>query len=132
MKNSDSYFGSLPTDQIGDALHNKVDQFYNFMNQSGMFRRMWRSMQHYYGISPTSNAQSDMIRTGGRTGQLGMMKVNHFRNLAQNVIQLVTSQRPAPQPVAANSDAKSQQQVSLAKGILDYYNREKRIERFIR
>jgi hypothetical protein len=126
------YFGSEPTEKIGSELKAKVDQFYNFMNQSGIFRRMWRSLQHYYGISPGSNAQTDLVRSGGKAGQLAMMKVNHFRNLGQNIIQLTTSSRPSPQPVAANSDAKSQQQVSLAKGILDYYNREKRIERFIR
>jgi hypothetical protein len=121
--NDEIYFGSQPTEKIGSELKAKVDQFYNFMNQSGIFRRMWRSLQHYYGISPGSNAQTDLVRSGGKAGQLAMMKVNHFRNLGQNIIQLTTSSRPSPQPVAANSDAKSQQQVSLAKGILDYYNR---------
>jgi hypothetical protein len=80
-------------------------------------------MSHYFGISPASNAQSDMLRQGGNKGQLSMMKVNHFRNLAQHLVQLTTSQKPAPQPIATNSDAKSQKQVTLAKGVLDYYSR---------
>lgn len=130
--NNDKYFGSLPTEQIGNELKNRVDQFYTFMNQSGIFRRQFRSISHYFGVSPSSNAQTDMIRSGGKSGQLAMMKVNHYRNLGQHLVQLTTSQKPNPQPVATNSDAKSQQQVSLAKGILDYYNREKRIERFVR
>jgi hypothetical protein len=92
------------------------------MSQSGIFRRQYRSMMHYYGISPASNAQTDMVRNGGKAGQLAMVKVNHFRNLGQHLVQLTTSQKPAPQPVATNSDAKSQKQVTLAKGILDYYS----------
>lgn len=92
------------------------------MSQSGIFRRQYRSMMHYYGISPSSNAQTDMVRNGGKAGQLAMVKVNHFRNLGQHLVQLTTSQKPAPQPVATNSDAKSQKQVTLAKGILDYYS----------
>lgn len=102
------------------------------MSQSGIFRRQWRSMSHYFGVSPSSSAQSDMIRSGGKSGQLSMMKVNHYRNLSQHLIQLTTSQKPSPQPIAANSDAKSQKQVTLAKGILDYYSREKRIDRYMR
>lgn len=129
---TDQYFAKQPTDKIGTVLKQKIDRYYIFMSQSGIFRRQYRSQCHYYGISPGSNAQTDMIRSGGKAGQLAMVKVNHYRNLAQHLIQLTTAQKPSPQPIAANSDAKSQKQVTLAKGILDYYSREKRIERFLR
>jgi len=112
---------------IGTNLKEKIDQFYTFMNQSGIFRRQFRSISHYFGVSPSSSAQTDMIRSGGKSGQLAMVKVNHYRNIAQNLVQLTISQKPVPQPIATNSDASSQQQASLAKGILDYYSREKRI-----
>lgn len=102
------------------------------MSQSGIFRRQWRSNCHYYGVSPGSNAQTDMIRAGGKSGQLAMIKVNHYRNLGQHLVQLTTSQKPSPQPIATNTDAKSQKQVTLSKGILDYYSREKRIDRSLR
>lgn len=132
--NNDQYFASpqVQGKNIGTNLKEKIDQFYTFMNQSGIFRRQFRSISHYFGVSPSSSAQTDMIRSGGKSGQLAMVKVNHYRNIAQNLVQLTISQKPVPQPIATNSDASSQQQASLAKGILDYYSREKRIERFIR
>jgi hypothetical protein len=120
---SEKYFATRPINEIGDILKDKIDKYYVFMSQSGIFRRQYRSQLHYYGISPSSNAQTDMIRSGGKSGQLAMVKVNNYRNISQHLIQLTTSQKPAPQPVAANSDAKSQKQVTLAKGILDYYSR---------
>lgn len=58
-----------------------------------------------------------------------MVKVNHFRNLGQHLLQLTTSKKPSPIPIATNSDAKSQKQCTVARGVIEYYNREKRIDR---
>lgn len=129
---AEKYFASLPTNEVGNELRDKVEKYYNFMYNSGIFRRQYRSIMHYYGVSPTTGAQTDMIRPGGKASQLSMVKINHFRNLAQNIIQLATSQRPSPQPVATNTDAKSQQQVSVAKGAVEYYNRLLRIDQLAR
>ncbi len=126
------YFAQKSGKEVGAELKKLVDQYYLFMNTSGIFRRMTISNLHYHGISPNNVSQSDMIRPGGRNGNLAMVKVNHYRNFAQHLINLTTSQRPAPQPIAANTDAKSQEQATLAKGILDYYGREKRVERTLR
>lgn len=126
------YFAKAPINRIGSEIKAKIDQYYNFMNGSGIFRRQYRSSVHYFGVSPTSNAMTDMIRPGGKHGQLAMLKVNHLRNLGQHLLQLTTSQKPSPQPIATNSDAKSQKQATIAKGILDYYSREKRIDRLLR
>lgn len=129
---SDTYFAKQASQKIGNQLKSRIDRYYTFMSQSGIFRRQWRSNCHYFGVSPASNAQTDMIRSGGKSGQLAMIKVNHYRNLGQHLVQLTTSQKPSPQPVATNTDAQSQKQCTLAKGILDYYSRQKRIDRSLR
>jgi len=127
------YFASKEiSSEYGSDLKKLVADYYNFMNTSGIFKRMTLSNLHYHGISPHNQAQTDQIRPGGRNGNLAMVKVNHFRNFAQHLINLTTSQRPSPQPIAANTDARSQEQAVLAKGILDYYSREKRVERTLR
>lgn len=129
---TDKYFATLPVEEVGAALRERVDRYWNFMNGSGIFNRMWYSHLHYHGLSPTSNSSSHQVNPGGKHGQLAMVKVNHFRNLGQHLVQLTTSQRPAPQPIATNSDAKSQKQTTLAKGILEYYSREMRVDRVLR
>ena len=126
--NKDIYFAQKDLGpEYGSDLVKLVANYYNFMNTSGIFKRMTLSNLHYHGISPHNQAQTDQIRPGGRNGNLAMIKVNHYRNFAQHLLNLTTSQRPSPQPIAANTDAKSQEQAVLAKGILDYYSREKRV-----
>lgn len=132
-KNREQYFASKDASkEYGSDLIRLVADYYNFMNTSGIFKRMTLSNLHYHGISPHNQAQTDQIRPGGRNGNLALMKVNHFRNFGQHLLNLTTSQRPSPQPMASNSDAKSLEQATLAKGILDYYSREKRVERVLR
>ena len=54
--------------------------------------------------------------------------VNHFRNLAQHIYVMITSNRPVMEARAINTDYKSIAQTYLANGILDYYMREKHLE----
>jgi hypothetical protein len=126
---TNEYFAKAETDRVGTLIKAKIEQYYTFMVGSGIFRRQYRAATHYFGTSPNSNASTDQIRQGGKHGQLSMIKVNHLRNIGQHLIQLTTSQKPAPMPVATNSDAKSQKQATVAKGVLDYYSKEKRIDR---
>lgn len=129
---TNGYFARADITKIGSLLVEEVEKHYRFLLGSGVFNRLYDCHMNYHGISPRSNANAHNINRGGRSSQLHMMKVNHFRNLGQHLLQLTTSQRPAPQPIASNSDAKTQEQVVVAKGILEYYSREKRIDRILR
>lgn len=127
------YFASQPTDRIGQEMMARVNDFYTFVRSSGWFSRMYRSWRAYYGLNArTGGARSDQITFGGDEGELSMMKVNHYRNIAQHLLTLTTAQRPAPIPVSTNTDNKSHAQTTLASGLLDYYSREKRVERILR
>lgn len=53
------------------------------------------------------------------------MGVNHFRNVLQHMHTMTTTQRPAFEPRSTNTDYKSKAQTIVARGVLDYYNREK-------
>lgn len=129
----DEYFANADPAHIGGELMGKVREFYSFSRTSGLFTRMKKCWRAYYGLSSNSSvARSDEITFGGEQGELSMVKVNHFRNLAQHMLTLTTAQRPAPLPVASNTDNRSHAQVVLAAGLLDYYAREKRAERNLR
>lgn len=130
--NKNQYFARASIDEIGPLLVAEVEKYYRFLLASGLFNRMYDCHLNYHGISPRTSANSHGISRGGKSGQLSMMKVNHFRNLGQHLLQLTTSQKPAPQPIATNTDAKTQEQVVIAKGILEYYSRDKRVDRILR
>jgi hypothetical protein len=82
------------------------------------------SHKTYFGTST--------IEDRGAHGELKKIAVNHYANLIRHLLVMVTAQRPAWEPRAANSDHKSQAQTVLASGLLDHYMREKRLERLLK
>lgn len=133
MASTDTYFATLPPEEIGQQVMARVNDFYTYVRTSGLYSRMYRSWRAYYGLnSREGGARSDQITFAGEQGELSMMKVNHYRNIAQHLLTLTTAQRPAPIPVSTNTDNKSHAQTILASGLLDYYSREKRAERILR
>jgi hypothetical protein len=129
----DKYFAALPANEIGSKLMEKVDAYYKRRRDAGMFSKRRAAWLAYFGLSSNgSMARSDSIQHGGQDGELSFIKVNHLRNLGQHLLNLTTSQKPTPLPIATNTDAKSQGQTILASGLLDYYSREKKVDSILR
>lgn len=131
--NRDEYFATLPQEEIVPELDKKVDLWYENISLSGIFRKMKKSYAAYYGYNSTGagHSSSEIIKSGEQ-GELSLIKANHFRNLLQHLLVMTTSSRPAMEARAINTDYRSLAQTILANGILDYYMREKRLERFLK
>jgi hypothetical protein len=130
---SDQYFANLDGSEIGPELWERVESYFRAMDTSGHLDVINAAFRCYYGQTFNSTGgSSHYISRSGKYGQLRRVRVNHVRNLGLHLLQLSTSQRPAPQPVAINSDAESQEAAVVARGVLDYYSRFKRIERLLR
>lgn len=121
------YWASVPSHEIADEMLDKVDKYYKYMSMSGRLDLYRRSYSYYYRPR-VSGAQLNPVGSQGELTQLG---VNHYRNLLLHLETMTTQQRAAFEPRATNSDVKSQSQVILATGLLDYYMREKKMERNI-
>lgn len=122
------YWASVPVQEIADEVLEKVDKFYEYLSLSGrldLYRRSWA----YYFRPRITGAK---LNLSGQQGELTSIAVNHYRNLLLHLETMTTQQRAAFEPRATNSDVKSQNQVILAAGLLDYYMREKKMERNIR
>lgn len=133
MPGTDVYFATLPSDEIASELDKRVETWYNNLGQSGIFRKMKKSYSAYYGYNSTGSGHtSSEIIKSGQQGELSLVKANHFRNLLQHLLVMTTSQRPAMDARAINTDYRSLAQTLLANGILDYYMREKRLERYLK
>lgn len=121
------YWASLPAKDISDEILDKVKNYYDYLGLSGrldLFRRSWA---YYY--RPRLNG--GMMGSGGDQGELTTLSINHYRNLLSHLETMTCQQRAAFEPRATNSDVKSQSQVILAAGLLDYYMREKKMERHL-
>jgi len=123
----DKYFASLPSDEIGNYLVEKVDDYYKYLNGNGTLV-LWRDCFEQYFNGYFSKGQ---IHDFGKAGERKYFTVNHFKNLLEHIKVLTTSQRPAFEPKAANPDYKSSAQAILARGLLDYYMYQQDLEKII-
>lgn len=126
--NKDIYWASVPSDEIADEILTRVDNFYEYLQLSGRLNLYLRSYNYYYRPRLTGGALNPV----GEQGELTALSVNHYRNLLLHLETMTVQQRPFFEPRATNSDAKSQAQVILSAGLLDYYMREKKLERVLK
>jgi hypothetical protein len=121
----DTYWAADTADKCSTEAIKRVDQYYRYLNEQGYIALWGRCYKHF-----TSGQQrAGRINKSGDEGEYSLISVNHFRNLLLHILQLAVGQRPAWEPRAINSDVTSQKQTILARGLLDYYMREKRLER---
>lgn len=127
------YFATLPTAELGKELMARVEKFYGHVETSGITSRLRESYRQYYGLdSSTGNSGVKRLSTAGEVGEFTILKVNHFYNLGQHLLNLTTSQKPSATPMPTNSDESSIAQTRLADGLLEYYIRQKRLARTLK
>lgn len=110
------YWAAFDTERLGPELQNRIDLFYDYCRSSGrlaIWNKSYRA--HFAGYG-----DGGMIQTGGTVGEQTLLKVNHLRNINTHIVNQITSQRPAFDAKAVNSDFDSYQQTILAQEILDY------------
>lgn len=130
---SDVYFAADDAEKLASECLKKSQSFYNTLNSNyflDKLGRMWNFYHGHYGDNYSGN--SHQVGFTGEQGELSILPVNHFRNIAQHMLVMITANRPTMEARAINTDYKSLSQTYLANGILDYYMREKKLENHIR
>jgi len=127
LESGATYYANLPVDEIGGELQKKVDDYYQYVRLNGMLDLWRKSYRQYFRAG---FHLGDTVR-GGESGEYSFLYVNHFRSILQAILSITVSQRPTFDARAVNNDYSSQAQTKLAQGLLDYYMREKRLERYV-
>lgn len=127
VQSEDVYFATLPGDQLIVYLNSKAQEYYDFTLKYRFLDKWKRAYLAYYGMSQ-SGTDSSKLNQAGTNGEEYILKVNDFRSLLSSLLTMTTSQRPALQPKAMNTDSKSMNQTVLARTVLDYYMTEKHLE----
>lgn len=130
MVNNDkeTYFASKEAKETAYVLLQKSRTFFNVLESNSYLeklRKMWRA---YYGAYHNDLGYGHQIEYTGEQGEFTALPVNHFRNIAQHIYVMITTNRPVMEARAINTDYKSLAQTYLANSILDYYMREKHLE----
>ena len=130
---SNVYYAADTAEKAVGYLTKKSSNWFNHLYHNRYLEKIRKSWMSYHGAYYADGAGSGHeISFGGEQGELVNIAVNHYQNIAKHMLVMVTSTRPAFQPKATNTDHKTQVQTYLAHGILEYYMREKRLERYIK
>lgn len=123
------YWALAPKDEIGARIFDKVRHYHDFLRNSGRLEKLRKSFAVMSGGSVDGTGKvSWEISRSGEQGELLVTAENHYRNIGNNLLTLITAQRPTIQVKAANTDAKSLSQTLVADGLLDQYLTERKLE----
>lgn len=126
---NDKYFAKDEADKAVEHLISKSSEWFRNIQLNKYLDKIKRSWSAYHGIYYENSHE---LSFGGEQEELVNLAINHYRNLAQHMLNMVTGSRPVFQARAVNTDKKSLIQADLANGLLGFYMREKRLERFLK
>ena len=123
------YFASEDAENTVGYLNQKAESWFDSLNNNKYLDKIKKSWLSYHG---NYYEDSHSVTYGGETGELVNLPVNHYSNIASHIVTMVTSNRPSFQSKSINTDYKSQVQTVLANGLLEYYMRDKRLEKYLK
>lgn len=131
-EDSNIYFAAKSADETSEILVAKSQEWFQSLDTSGYLTKLRTMYAAYHGSFYEDSGDSHSIVFGGEQGELTQLGVNHIRNLAQHMLNMITSTRPMMQARSTNTDYKSLVQTKLANGLLDYYMRDHRLEEYLK
>lgn len=129
-----TYFAKDDAKTLASTCEEAIQNWGSYITRSGLQQKWKKLYNAYYGRHWRGNqtfSDSDILQFG-ENNELSALTINDFRSLIKNMLVLTTNQKIAYDPRAANTDNKSLVQTRLAKNILDYYTRHKRVRRHLR
>jgi len=125
---NNQYFAAKTPEETANIVLGKADKHFKFLDTTAYLSKLIQSWRMYHGAYYTGVSTSHQVFFGGEQGEQVNLAVNHFRNIARHMLEMITANRPVLEARAINTDLKSLAQTKLANGLLDYYVREKRLE----
>ncbi len=126
------YFAAKEPEIVAGDLLGRAKDFYDKLIINEYLEKIKTCWMYYYGAYYDDVSTGHRVSFSGEQGELVDLPVNHLRNFAEHMLNITTANRPSMDARATNTDYKSIVQTQLANGLLDYYMREKRLERFLK
>lgn len=121
MEYQREYFAAIEDPiELANQMQEKIRVWRDWCADRGLTTLWTKKLKNYYGISAGGNT-SQAVTRGGSEGELSMIKVNDLHSLIQEQLVTVTSQRPAGQARAINSDTDSLKSARIGTAIAEYY-----------
>ena len=130
--NDNLYFAMVDDREIVGRLEDKFQAYIDYCESFSFFSKVRKSLAYYAGGTLEDGKTSWTINRGGEDGEVLFSFENHYRSLAQALLNLTTAQRPAVDVISKNSDKQALSRALVAKGLIDYHLTEVGLESLIR
>lgn len=104
-------------DECVADLEKYIDAYYAEMNRTGRINLYRNSYYKYF----QGFIRKGMLIHSGSQGELTDTFVNHYGNLITHMVNMVCQQKLSYEPQVTVNDSQAQDQIKLAKGILNLY-----------
>lgn len=124
-KPRDRYQFQVPPDELWQQVISEVDLYHQNLETTGR-RALWeRAWALFLGGDPDGESMTSyQVAFGGDAGENVLSRVNHFGNLVDHIVTLVTQTPLHYKATANNADHEAAQQASIADGLLERYVRD--------
>lgn len=112
------------TDKLLKALDDRLDRWYEYVRISNLLDLWQTAHQATYAGFRSGGA----LGVAGANAEYTVLRVNHFNNLKQHILTMVTGQRQYFEAKATNADHKSQMQAIIATSLVETVMRDKDLE----
>lgn len=129
---SDQYFAAKLPAETAAVLEAKSQEWSQSIESNGYLEKLRSCYIAYHGAYYADTGNGHQVTFTGDQGELVNFPVNQWRNIATHMLVMTTSNRPAFQARATNTDYKSLVQTKIAEGVLDYYMREKKLDVYLK
>ena len=125
-ENAPMYFATQSKENIAKYLYKKVEDDKNYKTSSGYIELLKKSYRLYFGLSKDFKFSAHSIKK--QHGKLHTLRTNHYRNMGNHIVNMVTQNGLNFEGRSLNNDYKSVIQTRLAKELANTYFREKDFE----
>lgn len=124
----DYYFANAPLDELGELLMERVENYFIFLNATGIMNLWRRSFAFFYN----SARLGGRINPVGRKLELQSISMDDYPNLLRNILTLTTAQMPSMQTLCSNGDEITLEQNKVSQMVLDYEVRVHKVNNYLK
>jgi hypothetical protein len=126
----DTYWLSLEAWSVdfSAAALERYDAEQERLKASKRHDRIQRAWRAYYARTKNGECDTTSVIEAGERGEVLLLRPNRFARLIRDHLTLVQQTPSKPNPIAANTDAASQRQSVIARGIVEHYKRDSNLE----
>lgn len=123
------YWAAAKAEDIASEIKERASEYYQALEEGGLLDLFKSAHGHFYGLNPQGSHETSKIVEFGVDGEKLGVRSNQLRSIIRYILTSTTADRPSLNPRAMNNTAAALAQVPTARRALEYYHKNKRMER---